>query len=135
MQATIINENNSEAFLGAVDTESLVNSDLFFGAVDEKSDAAVGVLAVGAGGNHTLAIRFIYVDEEYRRQGAGSSMLSLLTEVAYDMEAEAIVCALFISEEELEIRDFLLAYGFLESESEEDDMVLLTYDLLKESLE
>lgn len=135
MQATIITERNADYFLGVVDTESLVNSDVFIGAVDEESDAAGGVLAAGAGGDHTLAIRYIFVDEDSRRKGAGRAMISLLIDAAEDMDAEAVVCALVISEEELEIRDFLLSCGFAEIEPDDSGMVLLTYDLSAEVFE
>ena len=135
MQATVITERNADCFLGAIDTAALVNSDIFIGAVDEESDAAVGVLAAGAGGDHTLALRYIFVDEGSRRKGAGRAMISLLIDAAEDMDAEAVLCALVISEEELEIRDFLLSCGFSEMESKDSDMALLTYDLSAEVFE
>ena len=135
MQATVITERNADCFLGAIDTVSLVNSDIFIGAVDEESDAAVGVLAAGAGGDHTLAIRYIFVDEDSRGKGAGRAMISLLIDAAEDMDAEAVLCALVISEEELEIRDFLLSCGFSEMEAKDSGMVLLIYDLSAEEFE
>lgn len=93
MRGTLINESNSAQFLPAVPTEELTGSDLFIGVVDEETDTACGVLAAAAIGDHTLAIRYMWVDENYRGRGAGTELVLTLMEAAGSMDAASIVCA------------------------------------------
>ena len=66
MTGTLINETNSEYFLPAVPTEILLSTDIFVGVTDDETDTACGVLAAAAIGDHVIAIRFMWVPEEYR---------------------------------------------------------------------
>ena len=93
MTGTLINESNSDLFLPAVPTEELVTSDLFIGVTDDETDTACGVLAAAAIGDHTLAIRYMWVAEEYRGRGAGTELVLTLMEAAESMDAASVVCA------------------------------------------
>lgn len=92
MRGTLINESNSDLFLSAVPAEELQDSDLFIGVTDEETDTACGVLAAAAIGDHTLAIRYIWVAEEYRGRGAGTELVLTFMEAAGSMDAASIVC-------------------------------------------
>ncbi|MCR5594672.1 MAG: GNAT family N-acetyltransferase [Lachnospiraceae bacterium] len=92
MIATLITKNNRQQFLQAVPRTLLKNCDVFLGAIDEDEDVACGVLAAEALPDHSLAIRFIYVAEEYRRMGAGTVMIEALKDVAYEIEATGLIC-------------------------------------------
>ena len=92
MTGTLINETNSDLFLPAVPTEVLLSSDMFIGVTDEETDTACGVLAAAAIGDHVLAIRFLWVADEYRGRGAGKELVLTLMEAAEDMNAASVVC-------------------------------------------
>ncbi|MBR6390558.1 MAG: GNAT family N-acetyltransferase [Lachnospiraceae bacterium] len=92
MTGTLINESNSDLFLPAVPSEELITSDLFIGVTDEETDTACGVLAAAAIGDHTLAIRYIWVAEEYRGRGAGTELVLTFMEAAEIMDAASAVC-------------------------------------------
>ncbi len=92
MTGTIINESNSDLFLPAVPDEALVSSDIFVGVTDGETDTACGVLAAEAIGDHTIAIRFMWVAEEYRGRGAGTELVYTLMEAAEAMDASSVVC-------------------------------------------
>ena len=87
MTGTLINETNSDMFLPAVPDQALVTSDIFVGVTDDETDTACGVLAAEAIGEHTLAIRFMWVAEDYRGRGAGRELVYTLMEVAEAMES------------------------------------------------
>ena len=93
MTGTLINETNSEYFLPAVPTEILLSTDIFVGVTDDETDTACGVLAAAAIGDHVIAIRFMWVPEEYRGRGAGTELVLTLMEAAESMKASSIVCA------------------------------------------
>lgn len=93
MTGTLINETNSDLFLPAVPDEALITSDIFIGVTDESDDTACGVLAAEAVGERTLAIRFMWVADDYRGRGAGAELVLTLMEAAEAMDAASVVCA------------------------------------------
>ena len=92
MTGTLINEQNSDLFLSGIPDEALLASDIFFGVIDDDTATACGVLAAESIGDHTLAIRHIYVEEEFRGRGAGTELVYTLMEAAEQMDASSIVC-------------------------------------------
>ncbi len=92
MISVLVTEENSDRFLPVLNRETLVNSDVFIGAVDEETDTACGILTAEAVDDNVLAINFIYVDEAFRRKGAGKKMVSLLQEFAGSGGISSIVC-------------------------------------------
>ena len=89
---TLVTAENGEQFLPAVRTLDLVTSDIFVGVVDADTDTACGVLAAEAGADKDLNIRFIYVDEKWRRRGAGTTLLHFLQDLANDLAVTTISC-------------------------------------------
>ncbi len=119
MVATLITEANSDFFLPAVSTEELMNSDFFLGVYDEETDTACGVLAAEAIEGHTIAIRNLYVDGEWRGRGAGRTLVEALLELAYDMGAGSVVCAHSRPNESDGIAELLEACHFIHDEEED----------------
>ncbi len=119
MKATLIDVENMDYFLPAVEKEALLKSDIFLGAVEESSDTAAGVLAATATPDKMLSINYIYVEERFRRQGAGSAMIALLKDIASEAEAEAVSCDCLrsLKDEESDIEKLLVSCGFTEAES------------------
>ena len=91
MVGTLITEENADSFVPAVGNYALINSDVFIGVADDETDTACGVLAAEAVGDHTLAIRWILVEESMRRKGAGTELVSFLQGICREIEANAIV--------------------------------------------
>ncbi len=119
MVATLVTEANSEFFLPAVSTEDLVNSDFFLGVYDEETDTACGVLAAETIEDHTIAIRSLYVDGEWRGRGAGRTLVETLLELSYDMGAGSVVCAHSRPNESDGIAELLEACHFIHDEEED----------------
>ena len=59
LKATLIDVENMDYFLPAVEKEALLKSDIFLGAVEESSDTAAGVLAATATPDKMLSINYI----------------------------------------------------------------------------
>lgn len=114
MITTLITQSNSASFLPVVSDEALYDCDLFIGAIDETKDMAVGVLGVEAVYDHSLAIRYIYVDEDYRRMGAGTALLKRLKDVASKMDAASLICTHINSSESNGVYELLSSAGFEE---------------------
>ena len=112
MRGTLITGENESVFLEAVDAELRKECDFFIGVYDEDTDTACGILAAEAVGGHTLAIRYIYVDEKWRRQGAGTELIDTLMDIASHIEAEAIVCSFTRGNISDGIAELLASCGF-----------------------
>lgn len=113
MITTFITDKNAGSFLPAVSNEALIDCDLFIGVIDEAADMAVGVLGAEAVYDHSLAIRFIYVDDNYRRLGAGTALIKRLKDVAFKLNAASLVCTHIRSEESDGVYELLEACGFM----------------------
>lgn len=135
IKVTRINGQNRDSFLPAVDALSLAVCDVILGAYDEKTDTACGILAAESVNNeqlgYTLAIRHIYVDEEWRGKGAGKALVNALMDLTTDAGAKAVMCCHLEAEDETEelsgfleamefkrTRDSLPLFGFRLSEIE-----------------
>ncbi len=92
MIATLITEKNEDSFLSAVSADIQKKADLLIGAVDEETDTACGLLMAEADSGHSLTIRFIYVEPEWRNRGAGYEMVRFLEEVAEELGVSEINC-------------------------------------------
>lgn len=103
-KAIRITEQNRNMFLSVVDALTLSVCDIMIGAYDEKTGTACGILAAESI-NHSqlgyaLAIRQIYVDENWRRKGAGSALVTALADISVDAGAKALLCYHLEAEEE-----------------------------------
>ena len=116
MIGVLIGEGNKSQFLQILSDEIRENCDLFIGAVDDETDTACGVMAVQAAENHTLAIRFLYVDENYRRKGAACAMLDFLYELALDSGAKEIVCSYIRENNNVLVDSVFEKCGYTENE-------------------
>ena len=113
MTAVLINDNNESMFVAALSEDIRESSDLLIGAVDEKTDTACGILAVSAVGERMLSIRHIFVEESFRRKGAGLAMLNLLLRFANQNEARSVICPLYYDESRRDVVEFLMTEGFI----------------------
>ncbi len=125
MQATFVTRKNRNAFIMAVPPRLRRVCDVLIGAIDETTDTACGILAAEAVGNRALSVRFLYVDEEFRRKGAATAMLGLLAEFAGYSRIERILCPVWETESDPEesssegLVSFLSDYGFVWDEDAE----------------
>lgn len=119
--ATLIDENNGSLFLPAISLENLVASDVFVGVVEVESDMACGVLAAESlhddQGGLVLAIREIFVDEAYRRKGAGRCLVRFLQDAAAAWGVGALICTFLESNKKLS--RFLKKTGFYEEKQKD----------------
>ena len=119
--ATLIDETNGSLFLPTVSLENLVASDVFIGVVEVETDTACGVLAAesmhDAEGGILLAIREIFVDEAYRRKGAGRCLIRFLQDAAADWGAGALTCTFLESDKN--VSRFLKQMGFYEEKQKD----------------
>ena len=119
--ATFIDETNGNLFLPAVSLENLVACDVFVGVVEVETDTACGVLAAesmrDSSGGIVLAIREIFVDEAYRRKGAGSCLIRFLQDVAKDLGVDALTCTFL--ESDRNVSRFLKKTGFFDGKQKE----------------
>ncbi len=115
MRGTLITAEGESVFMETVDAEVRKECDFFIGVYDENTDTACGVMAVEAVGGHTLAIRYIYVDEKWRRRGAGTELIDMLRDIAPHIEAEAIVCSFTRGNISDGIAELLASCGFAET--------------------
>ena len=76
MLATIIDESNRQVFFP--DGNEPAGCSLFIGAVHEETDTACGILGVDSTEDSGIAIRYLYVAEEYRRMGTASGASSVI---------------------------------------------------------
>lgn len=142
MVGTLITEENADSFMPAVGNYALINSDVFIGVADDETDTACGVLAAEAVGDHTLAIRWILVEESMRRKGAGTELVSFLQGICREIEANAIVYSGIESAEKDDIKGLLLSCGFIEDEDSPvpvysykvSDMQMIESKLLKDQI-
>lgn len=113
MLVTYVTKDNEDSFLGILGEEERRTCAIRIGAVDEKTDTACGLLAAEAVDENTIAIRFCYVDEAFRRQGAARAMIRALQDTASNVEAEHVLCTYLAPEEgEDAIKNLLEATGF-----------------------
>jgi len=117
--ATIVTPENAPAFLPAVSTQALRESSLFIGAYDEETDTACGVLAAELVTDDSLEIRFLYVEEGWRRMGAGNAMVSLLRDIAADAGIRSIRFAFTQTPETDALVNLLQSCGFAQDASED----------------
>lgn len=92
MIGTLVTEENSDFFLGAIPVGTLVDCDFYIGVVCEEDDTACGVLGARAVEDHRLEIVYLYVADRYRRRGAGTCLVDTLIGVAQDMDATSVFC-------------------------------------------
>ena len=118
MTGTLINETNSDMFLPAVPDQALVTSDIFVGVTDDETDTACGVLAAEAIGEHTLAIRFMWVAEEYRGRGAGTELVLTFMEAAETIGAASVVCTHSRGNISDGVEETLVRCGFVKDEDQ-----------------
>lgn len=119
MVATYKTKDNADSFIKVLPQDVIEACSIIIGAVDEDTDTACGVLAASAENEDTIAIRFIYVHEDYRRRGAGRIMLRALQDTALSLEAGSIVCSFFDADEEMGgVKGLLDATGFWKEDEE-----------------
>ncbi len=92
MFATLITKENEKNFLQFIPEETVSLSDVLFGAFDGKSDTACGVVAAEVISPYILSISYIYVDEAYRRKGAGRALIEALIEFSQTSSFSALIC-------------------------------------------
>lgn len=114
--ATLIDEANGSLFLPAVSLENLVASDVFVGVVEVETDTACGVLAAESlhdtQGGIVLAIREVFVEESYRKKGAGRCLIRFLQDAAPAWGVGALACTFLESNKT--VSRFLKKTGFYE---------------------
>ncbi len=93
MIGTLINDSNRKLYISAFPDDIMPFSDVLIGVYDEESDTACGVLSAEAIGRHILAIRHIYVHENWRRKGAGRELVNTLIRVVDEIKASVISCS------------------------------------------
>lgn len=117
IKVTRITKDNRHSFLPAVETLSLAVCDIMLGAYDEETDTACGILSAESVNNeqtgYSIAIRGIYVDEDWRREGIGTVLVNALMDIAVDAGARALLCTHLEAEGETEeVTPFLEAMKF-----------------------
>ena len=128
MKATLITEKNQDLFFESLSASVLDENDLFIGAFDEETDTACGVLAAAT--DKTTYLNFMYVDPAYRKMGAGSAMLDMLTDILVSLDVCEIACVCTRERKKGKAKadsvlDFLSHHGFEESGAE----VFTTYEM------
>ena len=94
--AVLVNEENADEFVHAVEFSVRKSCGIYLGAVDEETDTACGIIAVEMiedDKGDVLAIRDIVVAEGYRHQGAGTAMVNALMELADYMGVKKVICS------------------------------------------
>ena len=131
MIATIISDDNISAFIPGY-AEKIEDDDLFIGVYDETDDTACGALMATRISDDTVRIVDMHVSEEYRRQGAGTAMITYLQEFAYEAGIETLLCT---HEREYDIDPvsaFLEKNGFAEDEDKTLNVYSVTVTDLKD---
>ncbi len=113
MRGTLITKDNKALFMKTVDAEVREDCDVFIGVYDEDTDTACGVLAAEAAGGHTLSIRHIFVDPDWRGKGAGTELIETLRDVALNLKAGAIICTYNRGNGSEGISELLESQGFV----------------------
>ncbi len=114
MLAILVSEENANSFLEFLPKDMLSQNDVFFGVVDEDTDTACGIVAAQALSKFLLSISYIYVDEAYRRKGAGRALIDALLEFCQISSFSALMCEHRESfdKNDMLISSFLRNYGF-----------------------
>ncbi|MCR5098139.1 MAG: GNAT family N-acetyltransferase [Lachnospiraceae bacterium] len=110
MEFTRIGVENHEAFSALLPGTGLSHDKIYIGVIEDN--AAVGAGEFSSDGN-LLVLDSIFVAEDYRRRGIGSTMLSQIADVAVSSGAGGI-WADYVSDEVLD--GFLVACGFVTME-------------------
>ncbi|MBO6214612.1 MAG: GNAT family N-acetyltransferase [Lachnospiraceae bacterium] len=96
IQTVRIGRENEKAFLSVVDNYSLAVCDILIGAVETDTGEACGVIAAESVNNkdlgYSIAVRFLFVAEKFRRIGVASSLVTALVDISGETGAAAVTC-------------------------------------------
>ncbi len=118
--ATLIDDENREAFTAPLNADVMEECDIFLGLYEEESDTACGVLcaAVVPDGDEekerfALSVREIFIAEGFRSDQAETALLRYLQEIAALYDCSAVFVPEYVSENDKDDREALfLSLGF-----------------------
>ncbi|MCR4589312.1 MAG: GNAT family N-acetyltransferase [Lachnospiraceae bacterium] len=125
MKATFINVKNAEYYLPVLPEDMIYRATILIGAEDDEGTAC-GILAAceqpfGNDAESVINLLFIYVHSEYRNMGAGTAMISLLTERAIKSGMAGIQVQFQAEGERMTLWNFLKNKGFNTVRGEMDE--------------
>lgn len=111
MDIFLITNENADSFTGFI-PQVFLDNELLLGVACADGDEVIGAAVVEPMGNN-LTIRWLYVLDGYRKQGAGSLMMDHIMEMARAQEAEFLDIYFQPAKENYE--GFFIKNGFLMS--------------------
>ncbi len=124
MEVFIVNDELKKAYTDGLPSAILKESDLFFGA-QEGADPA-GIAAIRAMGNEFL-LTYIFVREEFRRQGVGTMLMDAVKSTLRQIGADRLEVTYTLNDLTGELHDFLEEQQLTEDREEDEKPVRRMY--------
>lgn len=124
MEVFIVNDELKKAYTEGLPPQVLDGSDMFFGAQEGEDPA--GVAAVRAMGNEFL-LTYIFVREEFRRQGVGTMLMDAVKSTLRQIGADRLETTYTLNDLTVELHDFFEEQQLVEEKDEDEKPVMRMY--------
>ncbi len=114
MIPVLVNSENADLFLQALDKKSIEDDDIIVGVVDEDEEIACGVLWAVAIEDEGLLIKDIYILKEKVKTDAGRELISFFLEIAGDVRARTISYSYIRDNDNFYMYELLDEFGFID---------------------
>ena len=133
MKGVLVSEINQGCFVPVLEASGQDAGDICIGVFDEETDTACGIMATDAIPGKNLLIRYIYVHPDYRRRGAGRTMVSLLSDIAASGTMNSIRCKRDLEGDSDEVVSFFEALNFSRDDPQKVTLYTLEVSDLKKT--
>lgn len=122
MDVFIVTDELKKIYTDGLPPQVFKESDLFFGV--QEGEYPAGIAAVRAMGDEFL-LTYLFVREEFRRQGAGTMLLDSVKETLREIGADRLEVTYTLNDSTAELHDFLEEQELLEDRDEDEKPVLV----------
>ncbi len=124
MKVFIVTDELKKAYLEGLPDQVKEESDLFFGAQEGEDPA--GVAAVRALGS-TFLLTFIFVRQEFRRQGTGTMLMDAVKDTLNEIGSDRLEINYTLNDLSGELHDFLEEQQMTEEQEDDKKPVMRMY--------